>query len=250
MCHGQPINNPSWTVGCSVEVKLHEYKEGTPHQKTYFVELWDIGGSSSLDMKKCPHVAQESSTPGLWECDDVLVICTVQIFSRADYMAIMKISLEKKKTFYVALDEIRGGMSKKSVAKKYNIPRSTLQFRLTAKFSKSLMGPAPDEETLLVMWIVYLTTNQRKTPFKENMPCDGVITCRRWKALFEEKESKKKEKEKKESNSFFDFIHSFICLNNAQIPVIFPLINSLQDGRAVRVLVFDGKMKTFHSFYR
>ncbi|XP_021931713.1 uncharacterized protein LOC110835623 isoform X6 [Zootermopsis nevadensis] len=43
----QPISNPSWTVGCSVEVKLHEYKEGTPDQKTYFVELWDIGGSSS-----------------------------------------------------------------------------------------------------------------------------------------------------------------------------------------------------------
>ncbi|KAJ9598289.1 hypothetical protein L9F63_011029, partial [Diploptera punctata] len=47
ICHNQPISNPSWTVGCSVEVKLHEYKEGTPHQKTYFIELWDIGGSSS-----------------------------------------------------------------------------------------------------------------------------------------------------------------------------------------------------------
>lgn len=47
ICHQQPISNPSWTVGCSVEVKLHEYKEGTPDQKTYFVELWDIGGSSS-----------------------------------------------------------------------------------------------------------------------------------------------------------------------------------------------------------
>lgn len=30
-----------------MEVKLHEYKEGTPDQKTYFIELWDIGGSSS-----------------------------------------------------------------------------------------------------------------------------------------------------------------------------------------------------------
>nr|CAD7206109.1 unnamed protein product [Timema douglasi]CAD7410815.1 unnamed protein product [Timema cristinae]CAD7421051.1 unnamed protein product [Timema poppensis]CAD7431278.1 unnamed protein product [Timema monikensis]CAD7578332.1 unnamed protein product [Timema californicum] len=45
--HQAPISNPSWTIGCSVEVKLHEYKEGTPHQKTYFIELWDIGGSSS-----------------------------------------------------------------------------------------------------------------------------------------------------------------------------------------------------------
>ncbi|XP_046979275.1 rab-like protein 3 [Schistocerca americana] len=47
ICHNQPISNPSWTVGCSVEVKLHEYKEGTQHQKTYFIEFWDIGGSSS-----------------------------------------------------------------------------------------------------------------------------------------------------------------------------------------------------------
>jgi Rab-like protein 3 len=44
----QPIvGSPAWTVGCSVEVRLHEYREGTPGQKSYFIELWDIGGSSS-----------------------------------------------------------------------------------------------------------------------------------------------------------------------------------------------------------
>lgn len=77
------------------------------------------------------------------------------------------------------------------------MPRSTLQFRLSAKFSKSSMGPAPvlseDEEKLLVKWIVtrarkgfpqrkldvqlsvkeFLTMNQRKAPFKDNMPGDG-----------------------------------------------------------------------------
>lgn len=47
ICHQQPISNPSWTIGCSVEVKLHEYKEGTPNQRRYFIELWDIGGSQS-----------------------------------------------------------------------------------------------------------------------------------------------------------------------------------------------------------
>ncbi|XP_008549033.1 rab-like protein 3 isoform X2 [Microplitis demolitor] len=47
ICEQKPIRNPSWTVGCTVEVKLHEYKEGTPNQKTYFIELWDIGGSQS-----------------------------------------------------------------------------------------------------------------------------------------------------------------------------------------------------------
>lgn len=45
--HTEPIKAPRWTVGCSVEVKLHEFKEGTPEQTTYFVELWDVGGSKN-----------------------------------------------------------------------------------------------------------------------------------------------------------------------------------------------------------
>ncbi|CAH0386182.1 unnamed protein product [Bemisia tabaci] len=49
----EPISNPSWTIGCSVEVTLHEYKKGTANQKTYFVELWDIGGSSSHRNARC-----------------------------------------------------------------------------------------------------------------------------------------------------------------------------------------------------
>ncbi|RZC40909.1 Ras, Miro, and/or UPF0079 domain containing protein [Asbolus verrucosus] len=45
--NSEPIRSPSWTVGCSVEVKLHEYKEGTKEQKTYFIEFWDVGGSNN-----------------------------------------------------------------------------------------------------------------------------------------------------------------------------------------------------------
>lgn len=45
--YGEPLKSPSWTVGCSVEVKLHEYKEGTPEQTTYFIEFWDVGGSNN-----------------------------------------------------------------------------------------------------------------------------------------------------------------------------------------------------------
>ncbi|CAH1107189.1 unnamed protein product [Psylliodes chrysocephalus] len=45
--HNEPLRSPSWTVGCSVEVKLHEYKEGMKEQKTFFIEFWDIGGSHS-----------------------------------------------------------------------------------------------------------------------------------------------------------------------------------------------------------
>lgn len=47
LCQTEPMTNPGWTIGCSVEVKLHEYKAGTPSEKTYFIELWDVGGSTS-----------------------------------------------------------------------------------------------------------------------------------------------------------------------------------------------------------
>lgn len=47
LLRGTVLPNPGWTVGCSIEVKLHEYMEGTQQQKCYFVELWDVGGSHS-----------------------------------------------------------------------------------------------------------------------------------------------------------------------------------------------------------
>lgn len=46
IAHNRPLISPGWTVGCSVEVKLHKYKEGTQAQNTFFVELWDVGGSN------------------------------------------------------------------------------------------------------------------------------------------------------------------------------------------------------------
>lgn len=45
ICQGSVLTQPGWTVGCSVEVKLHEYLEGTQGQKSFYVELWDVGGS-------------------------------------------------------------------------------------------------------------------------------------------------------------------------------------------------------------
>jgi len=47
IANNEALTSPGWTIGCAVEVKLHEYKEGTPSQSTYFIELWDIGGSIS-----------------------------------------------------------------------------------------------------------------------------------------------------------------------------------------------------------
>ncbi|XP_075155544.1 rab-like protein 3 isoform X2 [Haematobia irritans] len=45
IANGESLSRPGWTVGCNIEVKLHEYKEGTPQQKPYFIELFDVGGS-------------------------------------------------------------------------------------------------------------------------------------------------------------------------------------------------------------
>nr|XP_002716694.4 rab-like protein 3 isoform X1 [Oryctolagus cuniculus] len=45
LCQNQVLGNPSWTVGCSVDVRVHDYKEGTPEEKAYYIELWDVGGS-------------------------------------------------------------------------------------------------------------------------------------------------------------------------------------------------------------
>jgi Rab-like protein 3 len=42
--HHEVLKNTNWTIGCSVDVKLHEFKDGTHQHKTYFIELYDIGG--------------------------------------------------------------------------------------------------------------------------------------------------------------------------------------------------------------
>lgn len=47
IAHNEALVSPGWTIGCSVEVKLHEYKEGTSSQQTFFIELFDVGGSIS-----------------------------------------------------------------------------------------------------------------------------------------------------------------------------------------------------------
>ncbi|XP_044753622.1 chaetoglobosin A biosynthesis cluster protein C-like [Coccinella septempunctata] len=96
-----------------------------------------------------------------------------------------------------ALREIEEGEAKKKVARKYNIPRATLQFRLSNKFKKISHGPNPilttDEEEMLVRWISdcvikgfpqrkedlqasvknFLDENPRPNPFKDNLPGDG-----------------------------------------------------------------------------
>lgn len=101
-----------------------------------------------------------------------------------------------EETLQKALFEIKAGKPKKTVALKYNIPRATLQFRLSKRFTKTEKGPATylrkEEELELEQWIIesqrkgfprrkidiqlsvqqFLNKDRRKTPFKNNFPGD------------------------------------------------------------------------------
>jgi hypothetical protein len=96
-----------------------------------------------------------------------------------------------------ALLEIENELSKNAAARKYNVPRATIQFRMSQKFSKTSFGPAPIlsnvEENLLVTWIReslrkgfpqrkedlqasvhhFLEANRRQNSFKDNHPGEG-----------------------------------------------------------------------------
>ncbi|CAG4961790.1 unnamed protein product [Parnassius apollo] len=90
-------------------------------------------------------------------------------------------------------------MSLKAVAKKYNIPRATLRFKLKNPTSKSGFGPIPcltkHEENSIEEWLIqvapkgfprksddvldgvqkFLTENPRETPFINNRPEQGWL---------------------------------------------------------------------------
>ncbi|KAG9303383.1 hypothetical protein G9A89_013709 [Geosiphon pyriformis] len=42
LCHNEALRHPTWTIGCSVEVKTHNHSRTL---KPYFVEFIDVGGS-------------------------------------------------------------------------------------------------------------------------------------------------------------------------------------------------------------
>ena len=47
---GKPLSHITYTIGASIEVKLHEYREGTPSQRPYW-----IGNYSHLSCRKFDH---------------------------------------------------------------------------------------------------------------------------------------------------------------------------------------------------
>lgn len=99
-----------------------------------------------------------------------------------------------EETVKKAVEAIKEGMSKKMASKKFGVPRSTLQFRLSDKFVKIRPGPttvlSEEEEDVLVKWIKecsnkgfpqrkfnlklsvqqFLIKTNRKSPFKSNLP--------------------------------------------------------------------------------
>lgn len=47
ICNRQTLLHPSYTIGCSVDIKIHVYNSDPEKEHPYFIELWDIGGSNS-----------------------------------------------------------------------------------------------------------------------------------------------------------------------------------------------------------
>jgi len=94
-------------------------------------------------------------------------------------------------------EAIQNGMAQRTAAKKYNVPRSTIQFRMSPAFSKTSPGPPPvlgySGEEDLVNWIrdcstkgfprrkeniqasvkEYLDESGMKNPFTNNIPRNG-----------------------------------------------------------------------------
>ena len=71
-----------------------------------------------------------------------------------------KILFEEKyneETINQALEAINSGLPVREAARRFNIPRATLQFRRSNKFVKTTLGPSPiltlDKEKVLVNWI-------------------------------------------------------------------------------------------------
>ncbi|KAF5403889.1 GTP-binding domain protein [Paragonimus heterotremus] len=47
LCNQQPLTNPCYTVGCSLDVKVHQFRADPSQERPFFIELWDVGGCNA-----------------------------------------------------------------------------------------------------------------------------------------------------------------------------------------------------------
>nr|CAH7742610.1 unnamed protein product [Callosobruchus chinensis] len=104
---------------------------------------------------------------------------------------------EREQKLENALEAVAKGMSKKTAAKRFGIPRSTIQYRLSDKFKSPGYGPPTvltnKEEEILIKWIFechrkgfprriddvqasvqqLIKKDRRETPFKDGRPGKG-----------------------------------------------------------------------------
>ena len=45
---GKPLSHITYTIGASIEVKLHEYREGTPSQRPYWIGTYSVMSEREL----------------------------------------------------------------------------------------------------------------------------------------------------------------------------------------------------------
>lgn len=56
--------------------QVHDYKEGTPEEKTYYIELWDVGGSvGSASSVKSTRAVFYNSVNG--KCSSLFLPCFI-----------------------------------------------------------------------------------------------------------------------------------------------------------------------------
>lgn len=49
ICYNESFFNLGWMIGCIVEVKFYDYKEGILVMRSFFLEFWDVGGFVSYE---------------------------------------------------------------------------------------------------------------------------------------------------------------------------------------------------------
>ena len=74
LCHDDVLSNPAYTIGCSVEVRLHDYTK-VPSAPSYYIEFWDVGGTLGHEKGRPIFYNSVNGEQGncVWDCNDVFL---------------------------------------------------------------------------------------------------------------------------------------------------------------------------------